>query len=110
MDNSICESTDISLLEVLPDKADSDPAIYYQEQEMLKQLETWLDKLMPKEADILARRFGLRGHESVTLEEVGGEIGLTRERVRQIQIAALKKLRQMIEQEGLSLEAVARQD
>jgi RNA polymerase nonessential primary-like sigma factor len=52
----------------------------------------------------------LRGHESVTLEEVGGEIGLTRERVRQIQIAALKKLRQMIEQEGLSLEAVARQD
>jgi len=109
-DNSICEGTDISLLEVLPDKADSDPAIFYQEQDMLKQLETWLDKLTQKEADILARRFGLRGHESVTLEEVGREIGLTRERVRQIQIAALKKLRQMIEQEGLGLEALARQD
>ncbi len=100
----------MSLLEVLPDKADSDPAIFYQEQNMLQHLEAWLERLTPKEADILARRFGLRGHEAVTLEEVGGEIGLTRERVRQIQIEALKKLRQMIEQEGLSLEAMTRID
>jgi RNA polymerase nonessential primary-like sigma factor len=74
---------------------------------MLQHLEAWLS---PKEADILARRFGLRGHYAVTLEEVGREISLTRERVRQIQIEAMQKLRAMIEYEEHSLEAVAMQD
>jgi RNA polymerase nonessential primary-like sigma factor len=74
----------------------------------LSHLELWLDKLTHKQSDIIARRFGLRGFESSTLEDVGREIGLTRERVRQIQIEALKKLRKMIEQEGLNLETIAR--
>ena len=51
-------------------------------------------------------RFGLRGHESSTLEEVGQEIGLTRERVRQIQVEALKRLREILEKNGLSSEAL----
>ena len=52
------------------------------------------------------RRFGLRGHEPSTLEEVGREIGLTRERVRQIQVEALKSLRGMFESNGLSAQAL----
>jgi hypothetical protein len=48
------------------------------------------------------RRFGLLGHDSSTLEEVGQEIGLTRERVRQIQVEALKRLRRVLERQGLS--------
>ncbi len=51
----------MSLLEVLPDKPKSNPAIFYQEQDMLQHLEAWLDRLSPKEADILASCFGLRG-------------------------------------------------
>ena len=51
---------------------------------------------------MVSRRFGLRGHESSTLEEVGREIGLTRERVRQIQVEALRRLRQIMETEGLT--------
>ena len=50
----------------------------------------------------MTRRFGLRGHESSTLEQVGREIGLTRERVRQIQVEALKRLRDIFEQHGLN--------
>ena len=46
------------------------------------------------------------GHESSTLEEVGREIGLTRERVRQIQVEALKRLRDIFEQHGLSSESL----
>ena len=51
------------------------------------------------------RRFGLHGHDNATLEQVGMELGLTRERVRQIQMEALKRLRRIMENEGLSGES-----
>ena len=50
--------------------------------------------------------FGLRGYETSTLEEVGREIGLTRERVRQIQVEALKRLRDILEKQGLTSDSV----
>jgi len=106
-DITLNEGVELSMLEVLPDKPGSDPAVNLQEDDMLQHLDAWLDKLSKKQGEILARRFGLRGFESSTLEDVGKAIGLTRERVRQIQIEALQKLRQMIEQEGLSLESLA---
>ena len=53
--------------------------------------------LDPREATILRARFGLDGGTEKTLEEVGEKFGVTRERVRQIQNIALKKLRKMIE-------------
>ena len=56
--------------------------------------------------EVVIRRFGLRGHEAATLEEVGDEIGLTRERVRQIQVEALKKLRRVLEKQGLSMDNI----
>jgi RNA polymerase primary sigma factor len=56
-----------------------------------------LDKLDPREADILKHRFGLDGDPEKTLDEVGLRLGLTRERIRQIQENALKKLRRQIE-------------
>ena len=54
----------------------------------------------------MARRFGLRGYEAATLEEVGREIGLTRERVRQIQVEALRRLRDIMERHGLTGESI----
>ncbi|MDT4871613.1 RNA polymerase sigma factor RpoS [compost metagenome] len=56
---------------------------------------------------MVVRRFGLRGHESRTLAELGQEFGITREGVRQIQVRALKSLREFLEQDGLSREAIA---
>jgi RNA polymerase nonessential primary-like sigma factor len=61
-----------------------------------------MEMLPEKHADVLSRRFGLRGYEMSTLEQVGQEIGLTRERVRQIQVEALRKLREIVEKNGLS--------
>jgi RNA polymerase nonessential primary-like sigma factor len=52
------------------------------------------------------RRFGLHGREIATLEEVGNELGVTRERVRQIQIEALRRLREILEREGFSVDTV----
>ncbi len=53
---------------------------------------------------MLARRFGLLGYEPSTLEEVGQEIGLTRERVRQIQVEGLRRLREVLIKQGLNME------
>ncbi len=64
-------------------------------------LERLLSQLSEKQRDVLVRRFGLHGRTTGTLEEVGEEIGLTRERVRQIQIEALARLRLGMEAEGL---------
>jgi RNA polymerase nonessential primary-like sigma factor len=55
---------------------------------------------------VLERRFGLHGYSVSTLEEVGAEIGVTRERVRQIQMDALRKLKKILEQEGVSFESL----
>jgi len=61
-----------------------------------RQLESLLAALSQRERDILAARFGLGGRSELTLEETGRELKLTRERIRQIEVAALKKLRAMM--------------
>jgi RNA polymerase nonessential primary-like sigma factor len=64
-------------------------------------MENLLDELPDNQQEVIARRFGLRGFDKGTLEEVGREINLTRERVRQIQMEALKTLRKLLEGMGL---------
>lgn len=91
-----------SLVETIADEDALDPEQRLQDENITGNLNKWLDMLPEKHADVLARRFGLRGHEMATLEEVGREIGLTRERVRQIQVEALKRLREILEENGLN--------
>lgn len=93
--------SDKSFAETIADDLGHDPEQQLQTNNMTDNLNKWLDMLPEKYADVLARRFGLRGHEMATLEEVGREIGLTRERVRQIQVEALKRLRIILEDNGL---------
>ncbi len=84
----------------------NDPWEALQNGQMKSRLEEWLDTLPEKSLDVVVRRFGLRGHDVTTLEEVGREIGVTRERVRQIQVEALRNLRVMMEDEGFDCAAV----
>jgi len=91
-----------SLVETIADEDAQDPEQRLQDDNITGNLNKWLAQLPEKHADVLARRFGLRGHEMATLEEVGREIGLTRERVRQIQVEALKRLREILEENGLN--------
>lgn len=94
------------LLETIPDEQNVDPAITLQDDNMNCKLTTWLDQLNDKQRTVVERRCGLRGREIGTLEQVGNELGVTRERVRQIQIEALKRLREILEQEGFSMDHV----
>ena len=66
----------------------------------------WVYELNDKQRAVVERRFGLHGYPRATLEQIGKEIGVTRERVRQIQLDALKNLRQMMEQSGFTEEAL----
>lgn len=100
------EAAETSLMDNLPDDRPSDPQMILQQQNLQESVEQWLERLSAKHRDVLARRFGLRGHDGGTLEDVGREIGLTRERVRQIQIEALSKLRRMMEREGFSADVL----
>lgn len=95
--------SDKSLVEVLADTQHSGPEGDRQEGDVQHNIEQLLDELNDKQREVIARRFGLRGYEPSTLEDVGVEIGLTRERVRQIQVEALRKLRIMLQNRGLSL-------
>mgnify|MGYP000075322325 FL=1 len=95
-----------SLLETIPDEHNRDPANLLQDEDVQRHLETWLAQLNDKQRAVVERRFGLNGREIATLEEVGNEIGVTRERVRQIQIEALRRLRQILEREGFSVDAL----
>ena len=95
-----------SLLETIPDEHNRDPATVLQDEDVQRHLEAWLAQLNDKQRAVVERRFGLHGREIATLEEVGSEIGVTRERVRQIQIEALRRLRQILEREGFSVDAL----
>lgn len=106
IDNPVGPSSEKTLSETIPDQHVSDPSMLLQNSDLHQNLDSWLDELTEKQREVVARRFGLRGHETSTLEEVGREIGLTRERVRQIQVEALKRLRGILEQQGLNSEAL----
>jgi RNA polymerase nonessential primary-like sigma factor len=98
--------SDKALLDIIPDEKSAGPEGNLQSEDMSNNIVTWLNELNTKQREVLARRFGLLGYEAATLEDVGSEIGLTRERVRQIQVEALKRLRDILSQQNLSIEAI----
>lgn len=65
-------------------------------------LMVWVKELPEKEQTVIVSRFGLDGDEAKTLEEIGREMGLTRERVRQIEMAALVRLRGTIQRKTMT--------
>jgi len=95
-----------SILDTFADERQADPAEQLQDSDLRSNIDHWLSELSEKQREVISRRFGLRGYEMSTLEEVGREIGLTRERVRQIQVEALRRLRDTMEKEGLSVDAI----
>lgn len=106
VDSPLGYNTDKSVLDTIADEGSADPCQVLQDDDIRFSLDHWLDELTEKQREVIARRFGLRGYETSTLEEVGREIGLTRERVRQIQVEALKRMREIMEKQGLNAGAL----
>lgn len=89
------------LQDALPDSEMGNPELIFQEENFHAHVIEWLDNLPKEHREVMIRRFGLLGYEPETLEQVGENLNMTRERVRQIQIDALKLLRSMVLEEGL---------
>lgn len=102
VDVPVAQDSEQVLLDTIADTQALNPSDILQSQDLSKSIDNWLGELSDKQREVVVRRFGLRGHEPATLEEVGREIGLTRERVRQIQVEALKSMRVLFESNGLS--------
>ncbi len=97
---------DRTLLETIPDSSNPDPSVLIQNVDMQDKLDRLLDTLNEKQRAVVARRFGLRGQEIGTLEQVGSELGITRERVRQIQLQALSRLKETFKNAGISVDQI----
>lgn len=106
VDTPFGAESDKVLLDVIPDEKSQGPEGNLQSDDIKNNIVHWLNELNSKQREVLARRFGLLGYEAATLEDVGVEIGLTRERVRQIQVEALKRLRDILSAQDLSIEAL----
>ena len=93
LDSPLGENETSTLGEVVADDNAINPFEQLQRKSLIGDVNIVLSRLEPREADIIRLRFGLEGRDPLTLEEVGAKIGVTRERVRQIQEQALRQLR-----------------
>jgi len=109
VDTPIGGDSDKVLLDILADEKSGGPDTRIQEDDIKDNIIHWLEELNSKQREVLARRFGLLGYEPSTLEDVGKEIGLTRERVRQIQVEALRRLKEVLSHQGLNIESLFQQ-
>jgi len=103
MDTPCINAPDNALIDSIDDEFNPDPMLLLQDEDQKKELQLCLSKLNDKQRIVIERRFGLGDREEATLEEVGKELGMTRERVRQIQITALKRLHEILTEQGLSV-------
>ena len=94
LDQPVGEDGDTTISDLLPDLDGEDPAATAAESDTVRHLQAALSGLDPRERLILILRFGLDGQGPRTLENIGDQVGLTRERIRQMQNHALTKLRQ----------------
>lgn len=96
----------LSLADTLADRTVEDPVELLARQETEKLIAGWVDQLGEHQRLVIRRRYGIGGQEVATLEELASELGLTRERVRQIQLEALVRLRKRIASQGLAADTL----
>lgn len=106
VDAPLDDDPDRSLLDAIADDRTPDPEKVLQRDDLQALIQQWLNELNDKQREVVERRFGLNHREIATLEEVGADIGVTRERVRQIQVEALKRLRVILEKAGYSVDSL----
>jgi len=106
MDVAYGKDSDRPLVDMVADENVDDPSELLQSDAVNGHLDEWLNQLNDKQRSVIERRFGLHGFDNATLEQVAGELGVTRERVRQIQMDALKRLRHILENDGYTSENV----
>ena len=93
LDSPLEEGPDTSLLEIIEDKEAESPERVVMRRAMVEEIRSALETLSPREAQILKMYFGINGDDPMTLEQIGNQFSLTKERVRQIRDKALSALK-----------------
>jgi RNA polymerase nonessential primary-like sigma factor len=106
IDVAYSEDFDKAMVESISDDESKTAPESLQEDGIRENISLWIYQLSEKQREVICRRYGLCGYENGTLEEVAKELGVTRERVRQIQMDGLKRLREILEFGGYSFEAI----
>ena len=106
LDAPLKKDSDKSLVECLSEEDKPSLPDLLQTESIGSCIGEWLDQLVDKQREVVSRRYGLRGYEQSTLEEVASIMGVTRERVRQIQMEALRRLREILETQGYTADAI----
>lgn len=104
IDTPVSETVDKPIVDTISNHMD-DPMDFLTQDKLKQTLAQWISRLSSKQKSVVERRFGFNGFEPMTLDETGTEIGLTRERVRQLQAEALKILKAHIKSQGADLES-----
>lgn len=95
-----------TMAEIIADDSGGDPESLLQSSEIGTLLDDWLSQLTERQREVIERRYGLNGVDIATLEVIAGDLGLTRERVRQIQMEGLDRLRKIIKRGNISRDSL----
>jgi len=106
LDTPLENDPQASLIDMLPGNSDDGPDSHAEHQEMIFLMRDWLKKLSDKQKLVITRRFGLDNNDPATLEELAAEMGVTRERVRQIQQESLAKLKRTLAGVGVGRDSL----
>ena len=92
--------------EAIADENSADPELLLQSNELGSLLGEWLAQLTERQRIVIERRYGLNGADLVTLDTIAADLGLTRERIRQIQMEGLDQIRKIIKRGGISRDSL----
>ncbi len=92
--------------EAIADENSADPELLLQSNELGSLLGEWLAQLTERQRIVIERRYGLNGADLVTLDTIAADLGLTRERIRQIQMEGLDQIRKIIKRGGISQDSL----
>lgn len=95
-----------TMAEIIADDGSSDPESLLQSSEIGTLLDDWLAQLSERQQIVIERRYGLNGQDVATLDSIATDLGLTRERVRQIQMEGLDRLRKIIKRGNISRDSL----
>ncbi|MDE2599311.1 MAG: RNA polymerase sigma factor RpoS [Rhodocyclaceae bacterium] len=106
LDTPLDIDSDLSVGDAIADEDAEDPELHFEHSEMEARVASWVSQLTERQRSVVERRYGLNGHDITTLEALAEELGLTRERVRQIQLEAIAHLRRQMAREGVGKDAL----
>jgi RNA polymerase primary sigma factor len=106
LETLIDEEGQYTLEDILPDVTAEGPLSVFEQVRRVEEIASWLDKLDDKERKVIILRYGLDQGDPLTLEAIGKKIGVTRERIRQIEQKALKQLRRIVKRQNIGKENI----